>query len=69
MIVNGPGGASASFGVTVTSSAPAIFQYGTNRALAQNGATLNSDSAAAPAGSVVTVYLTGIGAMFQRSHR
>jgi uncharacterized protein (TIGR03437 family) len=62
LVVNGPGGASASFSFTVTSSAPAIFQYGTNRAVAQNAdGTLNSSSALAAAGSVVTVYLTGIG--------
>ncbi len=62
LVVNGPGGASASFSFTVTASAPAIFQYGTNRAVAQNGdGTLNSSSAAAASGSVITVYLTGIG--------
>ena len=47
VVVNGPGGASASFSCTVTSSAPAIYQYGMNHAVAQSGSTLNSDSAAA----------------------
>ena len=64
LIVNGPGGASASFSFTVTSSAPAIFQYGSNHAVAYSSSgTLNSDSAPAASGSVVTVYLTGIGAV------
>jgi uncharacterized protein (TIGR03437 family) len=63
LIVNGPGGASASFTFAVTSSAPAIFQYGTNRAVAQNGnsTTVNSSSAPAASGTVIIVYLTGIG--------
>ena len=34
-----------------------------NHAVAQSGSTLNSDSAAAASGSVITVYLTGIGAV------
>ncbi len=64
VIVNGPGGASTAFAVTVTSSAPAIYQYGTNQALAQNAdGSLNSDSSRAAAGSVITVYLTGQGAV------
>jgi uncharacterized protein (TIGR03437 family) len=63
VVVTGPGGAGAAFTFTVTSSAPSIFQYGTNHAVAQNGATLNGDSAPAASGSVVTVYLTGIGAV------
>jgi uncharacterized protein (TIGR03437 family) len=65
LVVHGPGGASASFTFTVTSSAPAIFQYGTNHAVAQNGntPTINGESAAAPSGSVIVVYLTGIGAV------
>jgi hypothetical protein len=50
--------------VTVTTAAPAIYQYGTNRALAQNASgSLNADSAAAAAGSYITVYLTGQGAV------
>jgi uncharacterized protein (TIGR03437 family) len=64
VVVNGPGGASASFSFTVTAQAPAIYQYGTNRAFAQNAdGSLNSDSAPAAAGSVITVYLTGQGAV------
>jgi uncharacterized protein (TIGR03437 family) len=64
VVVNGPGGASASFNFTVTAEAPSIFQYGTNHALAQNADfSLNSASAPAAAGSVITVYLTGQGAV------
>lgn len=64
VVVNGPGGASASFTFTVTAEAPAIYQYGVNRAVAQNAdGTLNSDSAPAASGSVITVYLTGQGAV------
>jgi uncharacterized protein (TIGR03437 family) len=62
VIVNGPGGASAAYAVTVTPEAPALYQYGTNRALAQNAdSSLNSSSNPAAAGSVITVYLTGQG--------
>lgn len=64
LVVNGPGGASAAFNFTVTAQAPAIFQYGTNHALAQNSDfSLNSDKAPAAAGSYITVYLTGQGAV------
>jgi len=65
LVVDGPGGASASFTFAVTSSAPAIFEYGANHAAAQNGnsTTVNASSAAAASGSIVTVYLTGIGAV------
>ena len=64
VVVNGPGGASASFSFTVTAEAPSIFQYGTNHALAQNAdGSLNSGSSPAAAGSYVTVYLTGQGAV------
>ena len=64
VVVNGPGGTSAAFSMTVTAEAPALYQYGTNRALAQNAdGTLNSGSAPAASGSVITVYLTGQGAV------
>jgi uncharacterized protein (TIGR03437 family) len=64
VVVNGPGGASASFNFTVTAEAPSIYQYGTNHAVAQNSnGTTNSDSTPAAAGSVITVYLTGQGAV------
>lgn len=64
LVVNGPGGASSSFSVTITSSAPGIYQYGTNRAVATNqDGALNASSTPAAAGSVITVYMTGIGAV------
>jgi uncharacterized protein (TIGR03437 family) len=64
LVVHGPGGDSSAFTFTVIAEAPAIFQYGTNHAVAQNGDaahSLNSDSSRAAAGSVITVYLTGQG--------
>jgi uncharacterized protein (TIGR03437 family) len=64
VVVNGPGGASASFSATVVAASPSIYQYGTNHAVAQNDSgDLNSADAPASAGSVVTVYLTGQGAV------
>lgn len=65
LVVEGPGGKSGTFALSVVSAAPAIFQYGTNHAVAQNqdGVTVNSASAQAASGSVITVYLTGIGAV------
>lgn len=64
VVVNGPGGASTAYSLTVTAEAPSIYQYGSNRALAQNSnGALNGDSAAAAAGSYITVYLTGQGAV------
>jgi uncharacterized protein (TIGR03437 family) len=64
VVVNGPGGASAAFAVTVTAEAPAIYQYGTNRALAQNAnGALNGASAPAASGTYITVYVTGLGAV------
>lgn len=64
VVVNGPGGASSAYSMTVTSAAPALYQYGTNHALAQNAdGTLNAGSAPAAAGSYLTVYLTGQGAV------
>jgi uncharacterized protein (TIGR03437 family) len=64
LVVDGPGGKSSSFTFTVTAEAPAIYQYGVNHVAAQNaGGELNSDSAPAASGSVITVYLTGQGAV------
>ncbi len=63
LVVMGPGGNSSTFNVTVTSSSPAIFQDNSNHAVAQNtiNGTVNAETSAAPSGSVITVYLTGIG--------
>ncbi len=64
LVVNGPGGNSAAFTFTVAATAPALCQYGTNHAVAQNiDGSLNSDSSPAASGSVITVYLTGLGAV------
>lgn len=64
VVVNGPGGASTEFTFTVAPQAPAIFQYGSNHALAQNAnGNLNSSDSPANAGTVITVYLTGQGAV------
>ena len=64
LTVTGPGGTSSAYTVTVTSSAPALFQYGANHSVAQNASSsLNSETDQAAAGSVITVYLTGIGAV------
>jgi uncharacterized protein (TIGR03437 family) len=64
VVVNGPGGASASFSATVVAASPSIYQYGPNHAAAQNDSgELNSADAPASSGSVVTVYLTGQGAV------
>jgi len=64
VVVNGPGGAGASFAFTVTTEAPAIFQYETNHAAALNpDNSVNSDSAPAAAGSIISVYFTGQGAV------
>ncbi|HWE50112.1 MAG TPA: IPT/TIG domain-containing protein [Bryobacteraceae bacterium] len=64
VVVNGPGGASAAFSMTVTAAAPSIYQYGSGQAVAQNiDGSLNSSSSPAAAGSVITVYMTGQGAV------
>lgn len=65
LVVQGPGGNSSAYTISVAPAAPAIFQYGANHVVAQNqdGATLNSTNAQAASGSVITVYLTGIGAV------
>ena len=60
------GGNSLSFAVNVVSAGPAIFQDSSNHAVAQDAATgyaTNSTSHPAAAGSVVVVYLTGLGAV------
>ena len=57
-------GASANFSVPLVLQGPAIFQYSPNRAVAQNAdGTLNSSKNPAAANSVITVYLTGQGAV------
>jgi uncharacterized protein (TIGR03437 family) len=66
LVVTSGGSASSAFSFLVVSQAPAIFQYGTNHAVAQDGnaaATVNASTAPAASGSVITVYLTGQGAV------
>jgi len=55
--------ASAPVTVAVQDTAPGIFTYGTNQAIAQNypSYALNGPATGAPAGSVAIVYLTGQG--------
>jgi uncharacterized protein (TIGR03437 family) len=55
---------SASFPVAVQTSAPAIFMYNGNQAIAQDvpSLALNGPSSPAPPGSAVTVYVVGLGA-------
>jgi uncharacterized protein (TIGR03437 family) len=54
--------ASSSVKVAVGVTGPGIFQYGTNRAVAQNqDYSLNEPGKPAAAGSVIMVYLTGVG--------
>jgi len=59
-----PTGTTAIFSVELVPQGPAIFQYAPNRAVAQNAnGTLNSSTNPAGANSVITVYLTGQGAV------
>ncbi len=54
------------FTAQVQASAPAIFVYNGNQAIAQDlpSLALNGPSSPAPAGSAVTVYVVGLGATF-----
>jgi uncharacterized protein (TIGR03437 family) len=66
VVVTSSIGTSGAFKVTVLAQAPAIFQYGVNRAVAQDADaahSLNSSTKPAASGSVITVYLTGQGAV------
>jgi len=64
LIVNANGQTVGPVNITVLAEAPGIFQYGANRAVAQNfneNYALNSPAAPASVGSTVVVYVTGIG--------
>jgi uncharacterized protein (TIGR03437 family) len=62
--VNTPSGSTPSVSVELVLQGPAIFQYAVNRAVAQNAnGKLNSSTSPAAANSVITVYLTGQGAV------
>lgn len=61
LVVNGPGGSSASISFSVQLAAPGIFTA-SGRAVAQNqDGTLNTPSNPAKVGSVIVVYFTGTG--------
>ena len=63
VVVTSGGASSAPFAITVPQAGPGIFVYNGSRAVAVNnpGNTLADVSHPAPPGSVITVYLTGIG--------
>jgi uncharacterized protein (TIGR03437 family) len=63
LFVSRDGGSSPTFQVTVTASAPAMFQDSSNHAIAQNlvDYSINSSTNPVASGSVVVVYLTGQG--------
>jgi uncharacterized protein (TIGR03437 family) len=64
LIVNANGQTVGPINITIVAEAPGIFQYGANRAVAQNvnnNFSLNGPGAPAAAGSTIAVYVTGIG--------
>lgn len=62
-VVTNNGQRSAPVQLTVSATAPGIFQYGAGRGIVQNqDYKLNTATEPASTGSIVTVYLTGIGA-------
>jgi uncharacterized protein (TIGR03437 family) len=65
LYVSRDGGTSATFQVTVVSSAPGIFQTSSNQAIAQNAVdfSLNSTTNPVASGAVLVVYLSGQGAV------
>jgi uncharacterized protein (TIGR03437 family) len=64
LVVTSGGSSSSAFTFAVVSQAPAIFQYGTNHAVATDASNaVNARTAPAASGSVITVYLTGQGAV------
>ena len=64
LVVTSGGSSSSAFTFTVLSQAPSIFQYGANHVVAQNASSaVNASTAPAQSGSVITVYLTGQGAV------
>jgi len=60
-VVKNPAGSSAQAAFTVAAAAPGVFTNGTQAVVQNADGSINSSSAPASAGSVVTVYLTGIG--------
>ena len=62
VVVRSGGLSSAPFAITVLHAAPGLFSNGQGQAAAINdGGSANSESAPASAGSVISVFLTGIG--------
>jgi uncharacterized protein (TIGR03437 family) len=64
LLVRAPLGMSVEYRLTVGAAAPGIFQFDGNRAVATDAAgKLITADHPAPAGSVIVVYLTGIGSL------
>ena len=62
VVVDVGGGTIIPFSATVQAASPGIFQFGSNRAVAQNpDNSLNNSSNPVVAGGYITAYLTGIG--------
>lgn len=64
LVVKAASGTSQSYTFTVAAQAPGLFQDSSGHAIAQNSDSahsINSSSSPAAVGSVITVYLTGIG--------
>jgi uncharacterized protein (TIGR03437 family) len=64
LIVTASGQTVGPVNITITGEAPGIFQYGANRAVAQNfndNYSLNSPAAPAAVGSTLIVYVNGVG--------
>jgi uncharacterized protein (TIGR03437 family) len=63
VVIESNAASSAPVSFTVSPTAPGIFTYGNNRAVAQNypSGAINGPSAPIAAGGVITVYLTGVG--------
>jgi uncharacterized protein (TIGR03437 family) len=64
LIVNANGQTVGPINITIIAEAPGIFQYGANRAVAQNfnnNFSLNGPGAPAAVGSTIVTYVTGIG--------
>jgi uncharacterized protein (TIGR03437 family) len=64
LVVTANGQTVGPMNITIAYEAPGIFQYGSNRAVAQNVSnnfSLNGPTAPAAVGSTIVVYVTGIG--------
>ena len=62
VVVSAGGTSSAAFSASIGTAAPGIFQFATNRAVAQNpDQSVNNSNNPVAAGSYIVAYLTGIG--------